>query len=481
MKGLRFNRSWRQPGLWVLMIAAVVLLAAMRAGAAEGSSKRMNVIVMLVDDLGWTDLSCFGSRYYETPNLDRLASEGMRFTNAYSACTVCSPTRACILTGQYPARLHITDWIAGHKRPHAKMKVPEWTMHLATDIPNVAKALKTAGYATASIGKWHLGEEAYWPEKQGFDLNVAGNHRGQPPSYFSPYKMENLSEGPDGEFLSDRLTTEAIQFIEKNKERPFFVYFPHYAVHTPVMAKAAAIEKYKAKSDPRGVHKDAKYAGLIESVDESVGRLLAKLEELKLSENTLIVFTSDNGGLIGVTRNDPLRVGKGSAYDGGVRVPLIVRWPGVTRAGSVSETPVFTADYLPTILEATGANWDSGAVLDGVSLKPVLSGSEALKRDAIYWHYPHYHPGGATPYGAVREGDFRLVEFYEDGRVELYNLREDVGETRDLAKENPGKAEALLTKLRAWRKSVSAQMPTPNPDYDPEKDNARPVRKKEAR
>jgi arylsulfatase A len=463
---------------YALVMGMVMGLGLERLRAADGAASRMNVIVILVDDLGWTDLGCFGSRYYQTPNVDRLAEEGMRFTQAYSACTVCSPTRASILTGQYPARLHLTDWIEGHKRPYAKLRIPDWTMHLRTDVPNIAKALKSVGYATASVGKWHLGEEAYGPEKQGFDVNVAGNHRGQPPSYFSPYRMENLQDGPEGEFLSDRLTTEVIGFIEKNRERPFFVYFPHYAVHTPLMAKAEAVERYRGKTDPRGVHKDPKYAGLIESVDESVGRLMAKLKELRLSEKTLVIFTSDNGGLMGVTRNDPLRVGKGSAYEGGVRVPLIVRWPGVTRAGSVAETPVFTADYVPTILEATGARWEKKAVLDGVSLKPVLSGGGRLKRDAIYWHYPHYHPGGATPYGAVREGDFRLVEFYEDGRVELYNVREDVGEQRNLAKENPAKAEELLTKLRMWRREVGAQMPTPNPDYDPEKDKAQAMRKK---
>jgi arylsulfatase A len=473
---------WNQKIRWMvraLFFCVLVGMAPARAAeAGKDSGRRMNVVFMLVDDLGWTDLGCFGSSYYETPHVDRLAAEGMRFTNAYAACTVCSPTRASVLTGQYPARLHITDWIAGHKRPHAKLRVPDWTMYLGTEIPNLARVLKGAGYATASVGKWHLGGEEYGPEKQGFDVNIAGSHRGQPPSYFSPYRMESLEDGPKGEFLSDRLTAEAVRFIEENKNRPFFLYFAHYAVHTPVMAKASAIERYKTKTDPRGVHKNPAYAGLIESVDESVGRVRAKLDELGLSENTLFVFTSDNGGLMGVTRNDPLRVGKGSAYDGGVRVPLIVRWPGVTQGGSQAETPVMSADYVPTILEAAGVSWAPGGVLDGVSLKPVLQGRESLGRDAIYWHYPHYHPGGATPHGAVREGDFRLVEFYEDQHVELYNLREDISETRNLALENPAKAEALRAKLEAWRRSVGAQMPTPNPDHDPEKDRLPSNRKK---
>ena len=431
-----------------------------------------NVIFVLVDDMGWTDLGCFGSSYYQTPNIDRLAAQGMRFTDAYSACTVCSPSRASILTGQYPARLHITDWIAGHKRPFAKLSVPEWTMQLATEIPNVARALKAAGYATASIGKWHLGPEPYWPDRQGFDLNVGGCDKGQPPSYFAPYKIPTLKEGPDGEFLSERLTAEALAFIESNKDKPFFLYLPHYAVHTPIMAKPAVIEKYKARQDKDAPHRNPGYAALVESVDDSVGRLLQKLDALKLSENTVVIFTSDNGGLIGCTSNVPLRAGKGSAYEGGVRVPLIVKWPGVAQPGSVCAAPVIGADYLPTILAMAGAAPAPGPA-DGESLVPLLKQSGGLARDALYWHYPHYHPGGATPYGAVRVGDFRLVEFYEDSRVELYNLKDDIGETRDLAAAMPDKAAALRQKLHDWRARVGAQMPIPNPAYDPAKDQAK--------
>ena len=447
-------------------VSCVLLTAAI---AIAEPAVKPNIVFVLTDDMGWTDLGCFGSTYYETPNIDRLASQGMRFTDAYSACTVCSPTRACIMTGQYPARLHITDWIAGHKRPFAKLSVPDWTLQLSPDIPNVAKALKAAGYATASIGKWHLGPEACWPDKQGFDLNVAGCDKGQPPSYFSPYRIPTLTDGPAGEFLSDRLTAEALKFIESNKDRPFFLYLPHYAVHTPLMAKKEVIEKYKARQNKDAPHHNPTYAALVESVDDSVGRLLRKLEELKLSENTIIVFTSDNGGLIGCTSNVPLRAGKGSAYEGGVRVPLIVKWLGVTKPGSVSHTPVISADYYPTLLSVAGAPPAAGAV-DGESIEPLLRQTGALKRDALYWHYPHYHPGGATPYGAVREGDFRLVEFYEDNRVELYNLKDDIGETKDLAPTMSEKAAALRQKLHDWRQRVGAQMPTPNPDCDPAKD-----------
>ena len=457
-------------------LAACALLAA-TAVLAEPAAKP-NIVFVLTDDLGWTDLGCFGSKFYETPNIDRLASQGMRFTDAYSACTVCSPTRASILTGQYPARLHITDWIAGHKRPFAKLSVPDWTMQLSPDIPNVAKALKAAGYATASIGKWHLGPEACWPDRQGFDLNVAGCDKGQPPSYFSPYKIPTLTDGPDGEFLSDRLTAEALKFIESSKDKPFFLYLPHYAVHTPLMAKKEVIEKYKAKADPRAPQANPTYAALVESVDDSVGRLLQKLDDLKLSERTIVVFTSDNGGLtLGkVTSNVPLRAGKGSAYEGGVRVPLIVKWPGVTKPGSVNHTPVISADYYPTLLAMAGASAPDTHIVDGESIEPLLRQSGALKRDAVYWHYPHYHPGGATPYGAVREGDFRLVEFYEDSRVELYNLKDDIGETQDLAAKMPEKTAALRQKLRDWRTRVGAQMPAPNPAKDPAKDQPKKSR-----
>ena len=435
--------------------------------AGQNPTRPPNIVFILTDDLGWTNLGCFGSTFYETPHLDRLASQGMRFTQAYSACTVCSPTRASILTGQYPARLHLTDWIAGHQRPFAKLSVPAWTMKLSADIPNLARALKSAGYATASVGKWHLGPEASYPDQQGFDLNVGGCHRGQPPSYFSPYKIETLSEGPDGEFLSDRLTAEAIKFIEQNRQRPFFLYLPHYAVHTPLMAKPAVIAKYQAKADPQAPHHNPTYAGLIESVDDSVGRLVAKLEELKLDERTIVIFTSDNGGLKNVTSNPPLRAGKGSAYEGGVRVPLIIKWPGVTPPGSVNATPVISPDHFPTLLAAAGVAAPATHVVDGESLEPLLRQTGPLQRKSLFWHYPHYHPGGATPYGAIRQGDFRLVEFYEDNRLELYNLGADIGETQNLAAKLPDQAAALRQELHAWRQQVGAQMPTANPKHDP--------------
>ena len=437
------------PHVFTLLLALVSgFLCLASSKAAEPAPP--NIIFILTDDLGWTDLGCFGSKFYETPHLDELARQGMKFTDAYSACTVCSPTRASLLTGQYPARLHLTDWIAGHQRPFAKLSVPDWTQQLSPAIPNLAQVLKTKGYTSASIGKWHLGPEACRPDKQGFDLNVGGYDRGQPPSYFSPYKIPTLTEGPDGEFLSDRLTTEAIKFIQQNQARPFFLYLPHYAVHTPLMAKPEVIAKYKAKADPDAPHHNAAYAGLIESVDDSVGRLMATLDELKLSANTLLIFTSDNGGLIGPTANPPLRAGKGSAYEGGVRVPLIVRWPGRIKPGSTCATPVITPDFYPTLVALAGATAPASHRIDGGNLLPLFQQTGTLQRDTVYWHYPHYHPGGATPYSALRQGDFRLVEFHEDQHIELYNLREDIGETKNLATVQPEKAAVLREKLHAW-------------------------------
>ena len=335
-------------------------------------------------------------------------------------------------------------------------------MQLSPGIANLAWLLKSAGYATASIGKWHLGPEACWPDKQGFDINIAGCERGQPPSYFSPYQIPTLSEGPKGEFLSDRLTTEAEKFIEQNKDRPFFLYLPHYAVHTPIMAKPEVLAKYQAKVKPDAPQKNAAYAGLIESVDDSVGRLVAKLEALHLSERTIFIFTSDNGALKSISSSAPLREGKGSAYEGGVRVPLIIRWPGVTQPGSLSHVPVISTDYFPTLLAAAGVAVPASNPPDGVDLAPVLHQSGPLNREAIYWHYPHYHPGGATPYGAIREGDLRLIEFYEDNRVELYDLKGDIGESKNLALDLPEQTAALRQKLHEWRQRVGAQMPLTN-------------------
>lgn len=450
-----------------------------RALAADSTAAppRPNVIVFLIDDLGWTDLGCFGSKLYETPNIDRLASEGMRFTNGYAACTVCSPTRAAIVAGKYPARLHLTDWIAGHVRKNAKLKIPDWRKYLPLEEVTLAEALKPAGYVCAHVGKWHLGDEPYYPERQGFDVNLGGDKWGAPASYFWPYgnqaRRVPLGGGNEGEYLTDRLTDEAIGFIRQNRDKPFFLYFAHYAVHTPLQAKKEMVAKYEAKLASAGEagQRCAVYAAMIQSVDESVGRVRQTLRQLKLDRQTVVFFTSDNGGLtlpacrgLPVTSNAPLRAGKGSAYEGGVRVPWIAYWPGTIRPQSVCHTPVISMDLYPTVLQIAGIAGDPRHRLDGESLVPLLRETGGLERQAIYWHYPHYHPGGATPYGAVREGDFKLIEFFEDHRVELYDLGRDLGETKDLCQTMPDKAQAMRQRLHDWRRSVGAQMPTPNPD-----------------
>ena len=462
--------------MFTRFLPPLICLSALLAPLLEAAPPP-NVIVILVDDMGQTDLSCYGSRFYETPHIDQLAKDGVRFANGYSACTVCSPTRAALLTGKYPARLHLTDWIAGHDRPKAKLKIPDWQKFLPFEEITLAEQFKAAGYATASIGKWHLtpalkeGDEAYYPEKHGFDLNVGGYARGQPPSYHAPYKIPTLTEGPTGEFLTDREAAEAVKFIETNKDKPFFIYLPHYAVHQPIAGKPDVVAKFKDKAAkiPDLKQKNATYAALVTSVDDSLGTIRAALKRLKLDDNTIIVFTTDNGGLLPTTDNSPLRAGKGSAYEGGVRVPLIVYWPGVTKAGMVEASPAITPDLYPTLLEMTGVK-PLQSLVDGISLAPLLKSGAKPDRAEIFWHYPHYHPGGATPYSAVRSGDFRLVHFYEDGRDELYDLANDVGETKDLASAQPALAKTLRTRLDAWLKSVDAQLPTKNPDYDPAAD-----------
>jgi arylsulfatase A-like enzyme len=446
------------------------------AAAASPQATPPNFLFILIDDMGWRDLGCFGSTFYETPNIDRLAAQSVRFTNAYAACPVCSPTRASILTGKYPARLRITDWIPGRAQwPSARLitpQPPEFRHELPLDEVTIAQALKPLGYASASIGKWHLGGPQYSPEKHGFDLNVAGTARGSPESYFGPFNLPNLQGGSKDEYLTDRLTVEAANFIERNRNRPWFLYLPEFAVHIPEQAKPALVEKFRAKADPTNPQHDPVYAAMIASLDENVGRILKKLDDEHLSERTVVIFMSDNGGLVyegkrkdPVTSNAPLRAGKGHLYEGGIREPMMIRWPGVTRAGTTCDVPVSSVDFFPTILEITGARAAPG--IDGVSLTPLLKGSgRALHREAIYWHYPHYSNQGGPPGGAVRAGDYKLIEFYEDGRLELYNLAKDVRESEDLSKSDAKRAARLHTMLRSWRESVGAVMPKANPAYD---------------
>lgn len=439
--------------------------------------QKPNIIFILIDDMGWTDLGIFGSSFYETPNIDRLAESGMKFTNAYSACTVCSPSRAAILTGKYPARLHLTDWIKGHQKPYAKLSPPEWTQYLDLPEVTIAEVLKRQGYKTASIGKWHLGDdEKYYPENQGFDVNIAGNFKGAPPSYFSPYNLQRISDGPAGEYLTDRQTTDAIEFITQNKTKPFFLYLPYYTVHTPLQAKQEYVDYFKKKYT-NSKQNNTVYAAMIKSLDENIGRLKKTLNDLHLNKNTLLVFTSDNGGLIGgnankpITSNLPLRDGKGSAYEGGVRVPTFFVWEGKIKPGSVNNSIVTGIDYFPTFLKLVTPQASVKKEVDGINLLPAILKNTEMKRGPVYWHYPHYHPGGSTTYSAVRDNDWKLIYFYETAKKELYNLKNDISEKNDLSAKYPDITNKLYKKLVDWKKSVNAQDPVPNPRFDEKRQN----------
>jgi arylsulfatase A len=455
---------------------AVLFVSAVLGNATNASAApKPNFVVILTDDLGWTDLACYGSKLYETPNIDQLARDGVKFTQNYSACTVCSPTRAALLTGKYPARLHVTDWIPGQMPDNPKLIVPDWTKYLPLEETTMAEVFHDAGYATACIGKWHLGGEKYYPDKHGFDFFVAGTDLPNTKNYFSPYGIPTLPDGPKGEYVTDRLTDEAIRFIDTYKDKPFFVYLPHFTVHLPLQAKQKLIAKYQAKIKPGDAQSNAIYAAMIDSLDQSVGRIRQELKKLGIADHTVVVFASDNGGRIPTTSNLPLRVGKGSCYEGGTRVPLIIDWPGVTKPGTICDTPVITMDLFPTFMEIAGLPDGAKTALDGVSLVPVLSQAGDLKRDELFWHYPHYQhyqKGGAIPYSAIRKGDFKLIEFLADKRVELYNLKDDVGEQHDLASQMPDKVEELRKRLHAWREEVGAQMPTRNLKHDPSKPEA---------
>jgi arylsulfatase A-like enzyme len=450
--------------------------------------KKLNFVFFLVDDMGWRDAQCYGSTFYETPNIDHLASTGMRFTDAYAACPVCSPTRASIMAGKYPARMDTTDWFGAPQAARInwgdKMNPARYVDHLPLEEITLAEAFKEAGYATFFAGKWHLGKEGYLPERQGFDINKGGHARGSPPGgYFSPYKNPKLPDGPDGEHLCDRLAGESIRFLEQHKEEPFLLYLSFYSVHTPLQAKKELVKKYEARQKevkhegerfiPEGrrkarqVQDHAVYAGMMETLDTNVGRVLDALDRLGLSDDTAVIFMSDNGGLStsegSPTSNVPLRAGKGWLYEGGVREPMIIRWPGVAKPG-VCNVPVTSTDFYPTLLEMAGLPLRPRQHVDGVSMVPLLKGGDTLDREAIFWHYPHYGNQGGSPGGAVRSGDWKLIEFYEDGRLELYNLKTDIGEKHDLKDEHPEKVRELQQRLNRWRKAVDARMPTPLDD-----------------
>jgi arylsulfatase A len=460
-----------------ILIVFVTLATQLGLAARALAESPPNIIVLFADDLGYTGLGCYGSDLHQTPHLDRLAEDGIRFTSAYSACTVCSPSRASLMTGKYPARLRLTDFIAGQSRPYAKLRIPDWNKRLELSEITLPERLKEAGYATAHVGKWHLaprgeGAKQFGPTQQGFDISIA--KPAQSKGYFISEREVRASK-LNSNYVTDYLTDEATTIIDQWKDRPFFLYFAYHTPHTPIQGKPELVEQYEQKIVPTLRHRNASYAAMVHSLDESVGRVLATVERCGLTDRTIILFLSDNGGLTqrfgkptGIIDNHPLRRGKGSAYEGGTRVPMIVKWPGVTRPGSTSDEPLSTIDLMPTILEC--AEQQPQADIDGNSFASILKSPQAdLPRDALYWHYPHYHAGGDSPYGAVRSGRWKLIEFYEDMRVELYDLASDIGESRNLAEQNTAKRDELRGMLYRWRESVGAQMPTENPNFDAER------------
>lgn len=460
--------------LLTLFVLSLLSISAQAAG-------RPNIVFILADDLGWSDTATYGSKYYETPHLDRLAAQGVKFTN-YHNCQNCQPTRAALLTGQYGPRTGVYtvgginrfDWESRPLRPVDNVQ------QLPLEKLTIAQQLKAAGYATGMFGKWHLGQQgAFHPGQRGFDEAIVsmGQH----------FNFNTLprTDVPEGAYLADWLTDKGIDFIKRHKEGPFFLYLPHFGVHAPHQAKKELIAKFKEKPGVGGQN-DPTYAAMIYSVDESIGRVVKALDELGVTENTVLIFSSDNGGVGGyvregikqtgdVTDNTPLRSGKGSLYEGGTRTPLVVRWPGITPAGKTCDTPAIHVDLFPTFLEIAGAKPPAPEkqILDGESLVPLLRDpAAALKREAIYQHFPGYLGAGpgqwrTTPVGTIQAGDWKLMEFFEDGRLELYNLRQDIGETKNLAKEQPEKTKELRDKMLAWRKSINAPMPTANPEVKP--------------
>ncbi|MCH2126466.1 MAG: sulfatase [Pirellulaceae bacterium] len=517
-------------------LTAAFLIASVLPSRVWPEERPPNIVFFLVDDLGWRDLGCYGSPLYETPNIDQLAQAGVRFTQAYATCHVCSPTRASILTGKYPARLHLTDWLPGRREfDFQKLKNATIRPHLPLAEVTLAEALKQHGYRTAHIGKWHLGEEPYGPRAQGFDLQVPRWNKGWPRAgYHAPFKLAGL-EDSQGSYLTDRLTDEAEKFIEANQDTPFFLYLSHFAVHDPIQGRADLVQKYKKKlartqpsSEPAFLlegnpdvaqsfsrnqlaeflldpqwsgfrllpertvkikqHQDnASFAAMVESVDESLGRLLKQLRVLELEERTIVILFSDNGGMSAAnfgnptrvirddrldrafsTSNLPLRGAKGWLYEGGIREPLIIHWPGHAQAGKVCDVPVISTDFYATLLEMAGLPLRPSQHLDGVSIAPLVQGADQLARQALYWHFPHYsNHGRQSPCGAVRAGDYKLLEYFENNTVQLFNLQTDLGEQNDLSRTMPEKVTQLRSQLHHWRQEVVARMPEVNPDYVP--------------
>lgn len=462
--------------------------------------KKPNIVLILIDDMGWKDTSICGSTFYESPAIDRLMQDGIMFENAYSTSPVCSPARASVLTGRYPASLGVTDWIDTWGQCHplkGRLMDAPYIKHLPPGEYNIARALKDNGYNTYHVGKWHLGTKEYYPERQGFDINIAGCHLGHPPKgYFSPYHIGNLKDGPDGEYLTDRLTDEAIGLIRENGEKPFFLNLWHYSVHTPIEAPADDIRYFEEKArklrldsiDPfetgeffptldkkdrhvvrRRIQSDCAYAAMIRNLDMNIKRILDAVENAGKLEETVFIFTSDNGGLStsegSPTCNAPASEGKGWMYEGGLRVPLSITWYGRIKPGMKADTPVTVADIYPTIMELTGAGLRSGQRIDGTSLVPLLEGGDIPERP-LFWHYPHYGNQGGTPGSSVRTGRWKLIEFFEDMHAELYDLENDIAEKHDLCGVFPEKCDELRKMLHKWQETAGAKIPERNPGWE---------------
>lgn len=472
----------------------IFLLPAFTLAAQADKGRKPNVIFILADDLGYTDLGNTGSEFYETPHIDQLFKEGFSFTQAYAACPVSSPSRASLMTGKYPARINLTDYIPGNRAygPHKDQQLQSlpFNLFLSPNETTIAEAFHQNGYSSMIAGKWHLSEcEAYYPEQNGFDINIGGNKTGHPAGgYFSPYKNPQIKDGPEGEYLTDRLTDEVIQYIKQKKENPFFVYLSYYTVHLPLDAKPEKIAKYEQKLKQMAnsgtnylkqgntyhklIQNVTKYAAMVESLDENVGRLLQALKDNGLDENTIVVFTSDNGGMATSnqpdnipTSNLPLRAGKGYLYEGGIKVPACIRWTNHIQSHKACSVPIIGTDFFPTLLDLCGLELLPRQHQDGISLKPVLYGGSET-REAIYWHYPHYSGGlGGRPSAAIRLGNYKLIEFFEDKHLELYDVIHDVSEQNDLSIAMPEVREKLKNKLHSWYKEVHAVMPIKNPVY----------------
>lgn len=488
----------------ILLGSIGISLLLTSACSSKQKEARPNIIFIMADDLGWMDLACYGSNFYETPNIDKLAHEGIRFTNAYAASPVSSPSRVSFQTGKYPARTHITDFIPGSYIRHKEridsccpVIPPSFVLNMPLEEVTIAEALKEAGYQTAHIGKWNCAlDSLYYPQYQGYEINVAGCNKGGPGKggYFSPYNNPYLTDGPQGEYLTDRLGEECIKIIRKFKDHPFFINLPFYQVHTPLLAKKNKEEYFIKKAHAMGldtlltfnenpdwkqklpysdstlrersIQSHAAYAAMIASMDENIGRIINELKRLGLYDNTIIIFTSDNGGLSTSegtpTTNTPLKGGKGHIYEGGIREPLIIKWKGLKNTGIESEEPVIGTDFYPTILQLAGLSLKPEQHLDGISFLPVLKAEQHPSRYPLYWHFPHYSNQGGRPAGAIRMGDYKLIEFYDTNEIELYNLKNDISETNNLSDNNPEITNKLLKMLHQWHLSINASMTRKN-------------------